>query len=344
MERRLDAIMAGAETTPRAMVHEGGTGGQMMHSMGHGHHHHHGHSGPDPQVMASLNRLQEHMDKQTVMLEQQQQYLEQRDAWIEQRIMFMERRCEKVELSSERLIAALQKLDVESLARIPEQLDALKTMGYGASAEMSGGGGGSGQSLQQLQSLGSQMTQLLQHAEEDAEARKTLWKVEFNVNQMKATERTAIQHMQSLSHQISVLLQHAEVDGEELLKLVWPKAMPEDMSRLMRTTQMREAKNMLWRVSKAAAQHMDGLPGGALPPPPGAMPGTHPWDPAPQSNGAGPSALPPPPGQAPLRNGGAEIARQGSRSSLPIAADPSMNGAPMGLPSDFHAPPIPGQR
>merc|ERR1719171_285067 len=106
-------------------MHDGGTGGHVM--AHHGHHHHH--SGPDPQVISALNRLQEHMDKQTVMLEQQQQYLEQRDAWIEQRIMFMERRCEKVELSSERLIAALQKLEVESLARIPEQLDALKHQG-----------------------------------------------------------------------------------------------------------------------------------------------------------------------------------------------------------------------
>merc|ERR1711907_781162 len=68
------------------------------------------------------------LDQQSALIQRQQEYLEQRDAWIEQRIMFMERRSEKVELSAERLIAAMQKLDVDSLATIPDHLENLNQM------------------------------------------------------------------------------------------------------------------------------------------------------------------------------------------------------------------------
>merc|ERR1719335_158731 len=107
-------------------------GQAMMNGHGHGGHPA-GHGGlvraaPDHKMLNTMKSMQAQIEQQSALIQRQQEYLEQRDAWIEQRIMFMERRSEKVELSAERLIAAMQKLDVDSLGQIPEQLENLNQM------------------------------------------------------------------------------------------------------------------------------------------------------------------------------------------------------------------------
>merc|ERR1719265_128141 len=83
---------------------------------------------PDHKMLDAMGKMQVQLEQQQVLIQRQQEYLEQRDAWIEQRIMFMERRSEKVELSATRLIQAMQKLDVDALSTIPEQLETLNQM------------------------------------------------------------------------------------------------------------------------------------------------------------------------------------------------------------------------
>merc|ERR1719359_434407 len=105
------------------MQHNGHGGGYMnggAHPMGHGAV---VRAAPDQNMINTMKGMQAQLEQQQALIQRQLEYLEQRDAWIEQRIMFMERRGEKVELSATRLIQAMQKLDVDALSTIPENLD-----------------------------------------------------------------------------------------------------------------------------------------------------------------------------------------------------------------------------
>merc|ERR1719262_913986 len=113
-----------------------GMGGAMMQHNGHGGGYMNGgappmghgavvRAAPDQNMINTMKGMQAQLEQQQALIQRQQEYLEQRDAWIEQRIMFMERRSEKVELSATRLIQAMQKLDVDALSTIPENLDNL---------------------------------------------------------------------------------------------------------------------------------------------------------------------------------------------------------------------------
>jgi len=225
MQKRLDAIMNGEDPELMHGMHPGmggGGGGAMLalqnggtggHPMGHGH------GGParsDPKVLHKLDQMQAQLDQQQVLIQRQQEYLEQRDAWIEQRIMFMERRSEKVELSATRLIQAMQKLDVDALSTIPENLDSLHQL---VKMMLDSSNNNQTQNVgQQLQSLGSQIMRLQQYADEDTQARKVLHHLHVDYKQMKAAQAQGqienVGQMRSVAAQLNALLYHAEEDAD----------------------------------------------------------------------------------------------------------------------------------
>jgi len=171
---------------------------------------------PDHHMHNAMKQMQAQLDQQSALIQRQQEYLEQRDAWIEQRIMFMERRSEKVELSAERLIAAMQKLDVDSLATIPDHLENLNQMvGLMHSSNNSSQ---QQQVAHQLQSLNAQVARLQQHADEDSQARNVLYRLDVNGMQMKAAQVSGqtdtVNQLRSLGAQINALLYHAEEDAD----------------------------------------------------------------------------------------------------------------------------------
>jgi len=170
----------------------------------------------DPGMMNAMKRMQAQLDQQSSLIQRQQEYLEQRDAWIEQRIMFMERRSEKVELSAERLIAAMQKLDVDSLSTIPDQLENLNQM---VGLMHSSSSNNQQQHVaHQLQSLNAQVSRLQQCADEDSQARSVLYRLDVNGKQMKASQvsghNETVNQLRSLGSQINALLYHAEEDAD----------------------------------------------------------------------------------------------------------------------------------
>merc|ERR1712193_562208 len=122
----------------------------------------------------------------------------------------------KVELSAERLIAAMQKLDVDSLATIPDHLENLNQM----VGLMHASSNSNQQQVvaHQLQSLNAQVARLQQHADEDSQARNVLYRLDVDGKQMKAAQASGqndtVNQLRSLGAQINALLYHAEEDAD----------------------------------------------------------------------------------------------------------------------------------
>jgi hypothetical protein len=331
MERRLDAIMAGEDMDAMPgggmpgqggfmhAIKDGGTGGLANgHAMAH-----HGamvRAGPDPKMLQAMQQMQAQLEQQQALIQRQQEYLEQRDAWIEQRIMFMERRSEKVELSAERLIAAMQKLDVDNLSHMPDQIENLAQM---VNMMYSNSSTNQQQAVaQQLQSLNAQIARLQQVADEDSQARQVLYRLDVNGKQMKATQaqgqNETVNQLRSLGAQINALLYHAEEDA--------------DKNRMNCKSTLKQ-----FRAAHTAGREFP-LFSQSLPAPP--------LENRSRVDSSATSANSQ--GQAPgtssvaLRQTGAAIAdQQRSYDQGSDASRPGSSSEGQGIPHDFHAPPVP---
>eukprot|EP00746_Dinoflagellata_sp_MGD_P166735 gnl/MRDRNA2_/MRDRNA2_96834_c0_seq1.p1 gnl/MRDRNA2_/MRDRNA2_96834_c0~~gnl/MRDRNA2_/MRDRNA2_96834_c0_seq1.p1 ORF type:complete len:1087 (+),score=224.62 gnl/MRDRNA2_/MRDRNA2_96834_c0_seq1:114-3374(+) len=322
MEKRLDMIMAGEDPEMMGVGMKNGHGGYMN---GHEGGHPMGHGGmvraaPDKNMVNAMKAMQTQLEQQSELIKRQQEYLEQRDAWIEQRIMFMERRSEKVELSAERLIAAMQKLDVDSLGQIPEQLEALNQM---VGMMHSSNSGNQPQHVaQQLQSLNSQVARLNQCADEDAQARNVLYRLDVSGKQMKATQAASqnenINQLRAVGAQLNALLYHAEEDADT------KRMNCKSILKQFRAAQAGGREFPLFSQNAPALpasnnnnqyQSLDNRPRG-------------------ESSGSGQSnnAV----GSSALRQAGAAIMDQNDESR------PGSSSSQQGLPRDFPAPPPPG--
>mmetsp|Transcript_13404 Transcript_13404/g.31474 ORF Transcript_13404/g.31474 Transcript_13404/m.31474 type:complete len:1091 (-) Transcript_13404:315-3587(-) len=147
------------------------------------------------------------------VLEEQRRHTQEHDDWLDKRISAMERRCDTVEQVGERLYRLLNNLDPEGLARMPEKVDhilkeqrrQMESMYDGTGSEIPSGTPmglsvarrgprssaleASPQRLESVEAkltqLGEQVTQLVSHAEEAAEMRRILWRIDLNLRQMK---------------------------------------------------------------------------------------------------------------------------------------------------------------
>jgi len=328
MEKRLDAIMAGEdpELMGGAMMHHGQgaymNGGAMNgHPMGHGAV---VRAAPDQNMINTMKGMQAQLEQQQALIQRQQEYLEQRDAWIEQRIMFMERRGEKVELSAERLIAAMQKLDVDSLSAIPDQLETLNQM---VGMMHSSSSTNQQQAVaNQLQSLNSQVSRLQQCADEDAQARQVLYRLDVNGKQMKAAQvagqNDSVNALRSLGAQMNALLYHAEEDADT-------KRM--NCKSILKQFRAAQAGGREFPLFSQSMPMVNGHANQQFQPIENRS--------RVESNATGGS------GSANLNNSlrqtGAAIADQ-HRSEPSDESRPGSNGSQQGLPRDFPAPPPPG--
>jgi len=180
------------------------------------------HVGQLQETLAAVR--EDHARSERALMEELQnvrQHMEQRDSWLEQRLNALDRRCEKVERASDRVTASLQGFNfsdlMDSIRRItleqqsaPHQRGPLQLSGQlpgqlegnGSNAETSAahpgetstvawgpagtfGGGAAARVERQLEQLSEQVQQLLAHAEESAEMRRLLWKIDLNFRQMR---------------------------------------------------------------------------------------------------------------------------------------------------------------
>mmetsp|Transcript_146752 Transcript_146752/g.365968 ORF Transcript_146752/g.365968 Transcript_146752/m.365968 type:complete len:1169 (-) Transcript_146752:49-3555(-) len=168
-----------------------------------------GHIQADMQVMhEEQQRFVESVQEQ---LAEQRQYIEERDSWLEQRLSALERRCDKVQQGNEKVLGCVQGVDFTEIMNLPEKLEFLMpqrgklsqgignhkdfvcqqfTDGEGeeGSAQPSNSGlpGTFAKKLKgQLEEISGHVQQLVSHAEETAEQRKLLWKIDNGIRQLR---------------------------------------------------------------------------------------------------------------------------------------------------------------
>jgi len=137
-----------------------------------------------------------------------------RDEWLDTKLNALERRCEKVERASERVSSAVQVFDMDTLLERQQEIveKALQRDSEGSMSPKHHGAGaqtsGSKKISQQIEALGEQVGQLLAHAEESADNRKLLWKVDLGLRQLRtelANGKADTQGAQSMSASVGGL-------------------------------------------------------------------------------------------------------------------------------------------
>lgn len=159
--------------------------------------------GSSAEVLAQLGRMQVAFEQQqqqmleavTTRLADQQHYIEERDAWMEQRIAAVERRCEKVLIASEKVLACLQGVDFTEIMELPSRMEHMLPARRRSTFDDDNSTRSPGQSMpagatrnleHKLDALGEQVQNLLVQADEAAEGRKMLWKIDMGIRQIRA--------------------------------------------------------------------------------------------------------------------------------------------------------------
>jgi len=167
------------------------------------------------QIQADMHAMQDEQQRLVESVEtqlaEQRQYIEERDSWLEQRLSALERRCDKVQQSSEKVLSCVQGVDFTEIMNLPDRLEFLmpqrgkssqgfsnQRQSFGNQGMEANDEGGNGQSSNgslppafakklrgQLEEIGGQVQQLVNHAEETAEQRKLLWKIDLGIRQMR---------------------------------------------------------------------------------------------------------------------------------------------------------------